>query len=424
MSRMLRRAVALAIVVSALVGLCVSCNSSASDDAISIGMLYPTSGSQGVPGRQEARGVQLAMEWVNAHGGVHGRAIRLVSAAADRPEAVPSAMDALHRDGIEIAVGSHGSAMSAAAAKAATRNGMLFWETGAVGEATQPGIANGRNFFRAAPMGANLGRAAVAFIRDQVTPRLGPQGRPLRYGVAYIDDVYGRAVGAGAVEEINRSSQAFAGAFPYPAKTKDFAALAARIAAAHPDVLFVSSYVNDGVALRKEFVATHVPFVASIGTSSAYCMPEFGKRLGIDAVGLFASDKPDANVVRPDALRPATRRMLTWANDRYRDRYGASMSAPALSGFSNAYALFGRVLPRARAIVSASVAAAAVATKLPLGALPNGGGLDLAPAGAADAGENRNAISVIEEWVAPNKMEVVWPPAFATHPIDPITPAR
>ena len=116
--------------------------------------------------------------------------------------------------------------------------------------------------------------------------------------------------------------------------------------------------------------------------------------------------------------------MFTWANDRYRARYGASMSAPALSGFSNAYALFGRVLPRARAIVPASVGAAAVATKLPLGVLPNGGGLDLAPAGAPDAGENRNAISVIEEWVAPNKMAVVWPPAFATHSIDPVTPAR
>jgi branched-chain amino acid transport system substrate-binding protein len=423
MSGVFRRALVLSVVLAAFAALTVSCTSSASPDAISIGMLYPTSGSQGVPGRQEERGAQLAMEWVNAHGGVHGRPIRLVSAPADRAEAVPSAMDALHRDGIAIAVGSHGSAISAAAAKAATRDGMLFWETGAVGETTQPGIANGRNFFRAAPMGANLGRAAVTFIRDEVTPRLGPHG-PLRYGVAYIDDVYGSAVGGGAVEEINRSGQVFVGSFPYPADTTDFTALAARIAASHPDVLFVSAYVNDGVALRKAFVAAHVPFVASIGTSSSYCMPEFGKRLGIDAVGLFASDKPDANVLRPSALEPAARRMFTWANDRYRARYGASMSAPALSGFSNAYALFGRVLPRAHAIVPSSVGAAAVATKLPLGALPNGGGLDLAPAGAPDAGENRNAISVIEEWVAPNKMAVVWPRAFATHSIDPITPAR
>ena len=74
---------------------------------------------------------------------------------------------------------------------------------------------------------------------------------------------------------------------------------AARIAASHPDVLFVSAYVNDGVALRKAFVAAHVPFVASIGTSSSYCMPEFGKRLGIDAVGLFASDKPDGTCCAP-----------------------------------------------------------------------------------------------------------------------------
>ena len=87
------------------------------------------------------------------------------------------------------------------------------------------------------------------------------------------------------------------------------------------------------------------------------------------------------------------------------------MGAAALSGFSNAYALFVHVLPAAGGDLRApSVAKAALATKLPQGSLANGGGLDLAPPGAVDAGANRRSAGVIEEWVAPGKKATVWPP--------------
>ena len=46
------------------------------------------------------------------------------------------------------------------------------------------------------------------------------------------------------------------------------------------------------------------------------------------------------------------------------------------------------------------------------------GGVDIAPPGAPDSGANRNASSVIWEWVAPGVRAVVWPPAFATHPVE------
>ena len=55
--------------------------------------------------------------------------------------------------------------------------------------------------------------------------------------------------------------------------------------------------------------------------------------------------------------------------------------------------------------------------KLPEGTLANGGGLDLAPVGAIDAGANRRSAGVIWEWVAPRTRAVVWPPPLATHEI-------
>src|SRR5205814_1964586 len=74
----------------------------------------------------------------------------------------------------------------------------------------------------------------------------------------------------------------------------DPAQLVARIAADRPDYLWDVSYIDDGVAIWREVVDSGLKLKAAVGTSSAFCMPAFGQRLGQQAVGVFAADKPDA----------------------------------------------------------------------------------------------------------------------------------
>jgi ABC-type branched-subunit amino acid transport system substrate-binding protein len=224
-------------------------------------------------------------------------------------------------------------------------------------------------------------------------------------------------VEAGAAAEVASTGQPLAGAFPYAESGTDFNQLATRIAAAHPQALYVSAYLDDGTALRQALAAQHIPLVVNLGTSSSYCMPAFGQRLGQTAVGVFASDKPDAGAVRAGALSDEGRITLGWAAARYRARYHQDMTSHALSGFANALALFAHVLPRAGRATTDAVAAAAQAVKLPVGSLANGAGIDIAPSGSPDAGNNRSAAGVIWEWVGPGHEVVVWPPAFATHPV-------
>lgn len=397
---------------------------------VKVGLMYPTTGSQGAQGMEEKQGAELAVEWANSHGGIGGRPIQLVTADLNRPESVPAAMDALARAGVSIVAGTHGSAYSALAAAEATRRHMLIWETGAVGQVgsePQPAaadtsfhsdgpVAGGVDFIRMAPMGGDLGKNAVDFVRTGLAPQL-PHAGPLRWAVAYVDDPYGRAVEAGAAAEVAATGQPLVGTFSYNAAGTDFTALARQIAASHPEALYVAAYLDDGAALRQALADEHVPLVVNLGTSSSYCMPAFGQRLGATAVGVFASDKPDAAAVRPDALTAQARTTLTWAAARYQGRYHQAMTSHALSGFSNADALFSFVLPRAGRATTDDVARAAQAVKLPVGSLANGGGLDIAPPNAPDAGNNRNAAGVIWEWVAPGSEAVVWPPAFATHPV-------
>jgi branched-chain amino acid transport system substrate-binding protein len=416
MRRRRRRLAATALAaVAGLVG--PSCTTSSGRAPITLGAVYPMKGQQGPGGIDEERGASLAVALANEQGGVRGRSVRLDVIDVAAGSAAPQAVDRLHASGVQLVLGTYGSTISGPASVAAARNGMLLWETGAVGE-TAEGAGAGESFFRVAPAGASLGRAGVAFVRDQLAPMLA--GPPRRYAVAYVDDAYGRAVGLGAADEVARGGGELAGTFPYDVHDLHADDLVARIAATRPDVLFVSAYLDDGVAIRKATIDAHLPLLASVGTSSSYCMPAFAAALGPGAVGLFASDKPSGAAVRDDALLPDGRRTLTWARDRFRRRWHEDMSPAALAGFANAWALVGHVLPAAPGLSAHEVAATARATKLPIGTLANGAGLDLAPPGAPDAGENRAAISVIWQWLDASTQAVVWPPAFATRPLRPV----
>jgi hypothetical protein len=170
--------------------------------------------------------------------------------------------------------------------------------------------------------------------------------------------------------------------------------------------------------MRQAILAKHVPLLANIGTSSSYCLPAFGAQLGQQAVGLFASDKPDGDILKVSNLTPGAASALKWGRAEYAKRYGRTMSAAALTGFAGGWALFHHVLPAAKALTVKAIAAAARSTQLPMGALPNGSGLAFGAPGSSSAGENLRALSVIWEWTAPNTRSVVWPLAYATSPIE------
>jgi branched-chain amino acid transport system substrate-binding protein len=400
-------------------GLVPGCGSG--PDPIRIGAVYPLTGSEAPGGVDEFHGVQLAVDLANRDGGVQGRPVELVPVDTPGSDAGPGAVDQLYGQGIRLLLGSYGSTISAAAGAEAARLGMLFWETGAVGSMTGPGP--GRLFFRVAPSGRELGRVAVSFVAQQLAPMLGTSQAALRFAVTNVEDAYGSEVARGAVEELQTLGIPLSGQFPYELRSVDAKDVVQDIAKSGANVVFAASYLKDGIEVRREMVRQDLHLVAGIGTSSSYCMPEFGGSLGTDAVGLFASDKPDAEYLNPSGLLPEARAVLARATSAYLARYGGDeMSAPALAGFAAAWALLHDVLPNAASFSPRDVASAALAADVPQGGLPNGSGLRFGPAGSPDAGQNVMATSVIWQWVGVGKREVVWPPRFATHPIEPIHP--
>lgn len=410
-----------------------------------IGAVYPLSGPQGGGGLSEERGASLAADYVNQHGGVNGHPIKLDVIDVPTAESVPSAMATLQQRHVSIVVGTHGSTMSALAAQQAKQRHMLVWETGAVGNLDMRGSSQststgdsgyssgsdpawstgntgptpvagmGKSFFRMSPQGASLGRAGIGFVLSDLAQQL-PGRPPLRVAVAYVEDAYGESVARGVIDQIHADHVDLAGVFPYPEYGANFSEIADAIKRSGANVLYASSYLADGEALRRATISDHVPLVASVGTSSSYCLPQFGDELQGSAVGLFASDKAAAYSINPTGLLPEGRSTLSWAQAEWARQYSSPMDAYATSGFANAYALFAHVLPLAHGTIPGAVIAAATHTKLALGSLADGSGMNF-PSTGGEQGENQAAASVIWEWVAPGKEAVVWPPAFATQPV-------
>jgi branched-chain amino acid transport system substrate-binding protein len=413
----LRRAAALLLASALFAG--ASCTS-ASPEPVRIGAVYPLSGAQGPGGVDEFEGVQLAVQLVNADGGVGGRPVELIPVDTPSADAAPDAIAKLHDDGVRLVLGSYGSTISAPAAEASAHRDMLFWETGAVGEMT--GAGAGELVFRVAPSGAILGRNAIAFVADEYAPVLDVDPGGLRFAVTLVDDAYGRAVAQGALDELGARGYDVAGTFGYDPRDVNMRAFVRRLAESDPDVVFVAAYLHDAIVMRREMVRQGLDVLVGIGTSSSYCMPRFGSTLGEDAVGLFASDKPSSDALNVEGLTPDGRALLERANGAYAERFGGPMSAAALAGFSGAWALLHDVLSDAPRATPAAVADAANAVDLPQGSLPNGSGLRFGEPGTVTAGANVLASSVVWQWQAPGQYAVVWPSRFATSPIEPLDP--
>ncbi len=403
--------------IVALAILAVACAAGAgSSGPIVLGAVYPTAGGQGPGGIDEYRGVQLAAEYVNARGGVLGRQVQLRLQPADSSDQAARAVNAFKGTDVPLIFGSYGSTISKPASEASVALGKVFWETGAVG-LLDPNVRRSDLVFRFPPSGGSLGTAAVKFSNDLLLPKLHHTPANTKFGVVYVNDDYGQAVAGGMIDEIKALHLPLGGTFPYQLLTVKYPDLVRRIKAAGVQDLLVVAYLDDGVALRKEMVKQKVPLVASIGTSSSYCMPGFGKMLDEAAVGLYASDKPDGDVLNPDRLSPDAAAALIWARMTFKQRYHEPMTAAALTGFSGAYALLTYVLPKAPSLNPAAISAASRAADVPMGSLPNGSGLQFAPHGSVNAGDNVRAASVIWEWVKEYTRAVVWPPQFATSQI-------
>jgi branched-chain amino acid transport system substrate-binding protein len=366
-----------------------------------VGAIYPLSGPQATGGAQELAGVRAALT-------LAGNDVQLRVISVETPAAASAAVDRLvDRDHVPVILGTYGSTLADAAAARAEQRHVVYWETGAVADI----VTQRRSYvFRTVATGSSLGQTAVTFTSQVLVAAAGVQNPAVRAVIVNVDDVYGHSVADGeqalaaqlgipVVDRIQYNPQAF-----------DPFAIADRLAADHADYLWDVSYIDDGIKIWQTIIDRAVPLRAAVGTSSAFCMDEFGRRLGARAVGVYAADKPDSNV-SSRALTSTARDLLR----RAQAAYGGNLPIPATAGFVGGWALFHDVFPRLSGQVTPDgIRTVAYELDEPDTTTINGGGIKFAGPTSSDPGQNLRAPSVVGQWQAVGTMRVVYPAAFAS----------
>lgn len=389
---------------------CAQQPQSSQGQAVVLGAVYPLSGPQAEGGKEELAGVKAALQLAESTGALKAQ-VRLQVVDATTPQAASNAVDELVRDyHVPAILGTYGSTLSAAASARAEALKTVYWETGAVAD---PITAQRQYVFRTVATGSSLGRMAVTFTHDVLVPRMKP-ATP-RVVIVRVNDIYGRSVGGGEETLAHTLGMNVVDVIEYDAHVYDADIIAARIAADRADVLWDVSYLDDGVAIWQALLRHGVRLEAAIGTSSAFCMLAFSQRLGAGSVGVYAADKPDADI-SPDALSPAGKALLAQARSTYSAANGgASMTIPAVAGFVGGWTLFADVLNQLSASVTPdSIRSTALSVDVPVGDSINGGGVKFGAAGALDEGQNTRSAAVVGQWQAVGDMKIVYPAAYAT----------
>src|SRR5207302_2863775 len=154
----------------------------------------------------------------------------------------------VHGGGAGSGRGGGGAGGGGPGAGGAARRDMLFWETGAVG--MMSALGRGRLVFRVAPSGLRLGGEAMTFLVNRLAPLLHRAPRSLRVAVTYANDAYGTEVALGAVQRVRGLGLPLVGSVPYDPHHLSARTVVRRLARSRPDVVFVSAYLTDGVAIR------------------------------------------------------------------------------------------------------------------------------------------------------------------------------
>jgi branched-chain amino acid transport system substrate-binding protein len=374
-----------------------------------IGAIYPLTGPQAPGGTQELAGVRAALSVAESTGALKFH-VRLQVVDATTPQAAAAAVDQLVRDyHVPAILGTYGSTLSAAASARAEELKTVYWETGAVAD---PITAQRRYVFRTVATGSALGRMAVTFTHDVLVPRMklsAPRAAVLR-----VNDVYGRSVGGGEEALARSMGIQVVDVIEYNPSAYDADVISARLASDHADFLWDVSYIDDGVAIWQALLRNQVSFKAAIGTSSAFCMEEFSRRVGSGSVGVYAADKPDGEI-NPAALSPVGRSLLAKARAEFA-RTGQTLDIPGVAGFVGGWTLVNDVLPKVSGQPTAdSIRGAALSVDVPTGDSINGGGVKFGSDGSLDEGQNTRAAAVIGQWQAVGVMNVLFPPAYSTN---------
>jgi len=222
---------------------------------IRIGFHAPLTGFAAADGKSAVQGAELAVEQINAAGGVNGRRLELVIQDDQaRPDQALPLANKFIGDGLKVVVSGSYSGPTRAAAGVFHQAKVPYVSAYAI----HPDITRAGNYvFRTSFMGEVQGRAAAKLIGDNLKKK--------KVTLVTLNNDFGQALSAGFKEVAGKFGIQIAGEHTYAMGDRQFGSIVASVKKDDPEALYVSGYFFNGGPLVAQLRAGGVT-VPIIGT--------------------------------------------------------------------------------------------------------------------------------------------------------------
>ncbi|MFN7090575.1 MAG: ABC transporter substrate-binding protein [Allorhizobium sp.] len=297
---------------------------SAAQAEVKFGALFPFSGQLALLGEESARGLELAVEEINAAGGVQGEQVTLVRGdAVDNNQAIGEARRLISLEGVKAIFGTYSSARSIAASQVAELAGIPYFELGAVAEEV-----TGRDLkylYRTNPTADDMAKMIIQMVVEKVAPGIDKQATDLKIGIIHEDSSYGTSVAERQNAYAKEEGLNIVTTQAYPAATVDMSSLVLDLKNREVDVVLQTSYQNDSVLFLQQANEAGYKPAAIIGGGGGYSMQPTADAVGHDVIN---------NVLDVDFTQYAVNTSFTPGLEKFVEAYQEKYDAAPRSGHS------------------------------------------------------------------------------------------
>lgn len=368
---------------------------------VKFGELYPFSGGLALLGEESARGLQIAVDEINAAGGVQGEQVVLVRGdAVDNNQAIGEARRLISLEGVKAIFGTYSSSRAIAASQVAELSRIPYFELGAVAdEVTGRGL---EYVFRTNPTANDMARMIVDMIEEKIAPGLGVAAADLKIGIIHEDSSYGTSVAGHQEEYAKEAGLTVVTTQSYPAATVDMSSLVLDLQSRGVDVVLQTSYQNDSVLFLQQASEAGFKPKAVIGGGGGYSMLPTMNAVGEDIMnGVFDVDFTQY-AVNPD-FAPGLPEFV----ETYRAKFGEEpRSGHSLNNYVGALALL-KAIDGADGFDADDIVAAAKNIDIPEGQTAAGYGIRF-----GENNQNERAAMTGMQWQG-GQLVTVYPDAAA-----------
>ena len=269
-------------------------SSAVSAQTIKIGFHAPLTGFAAADGKSAVHGAQLAIDQINAKGGVMGKKLELkiYDDQASPKNSAPIANKLIGQDGVKIAISGSYSGATRAAAGVFQKAGIPYISAYAV----HPSITKAGDFvFRTSFVGDVQGRAGAKLVGHILKKK--------RVVLITLKNDFGRSLVRGFKEKAKAFGVTIVAEYEYSIKNRQFGPIIAKVKADKPDAIYATGYFFTAGPLVRQLRAAGVKAVV-IG-QEGYDSQKFIKIAGPAAEGVVITTS-----LNRDSKRAVTRNFI------------------------------------------------------------------------------------------------------------------